>query len=69
MGTSAQKVQELYPEIVTEREDGMLAVDYSKLSVVALKAVDVLYDENTELKKQIKELTDVVNIIKEKLGL
>ena len=69
LGTSAQKVQELYPEIVTEREDGMLAVDYSKLSVVALKAVDVLYDENTELKKQIKELTDVVNIIKEKLGL
>ena len=62
IGTSAQKVRELFPEIVFENENGKLSVDYSKLSVIALKAIDMLNEERKEMKKDIEA-------IKTKLGL
>ena len=74
IGTSAQKVQELYPELVGKGEK--LSVDYSKLSIVALKAVDKLYDENTELKeklnsteKRLETMEKLYNELINKLGL
>ena len=62
IGTSAQKLREIYPELVSESEDGKLAVSYEKLSIIALTAVDKLHKENEELKDRLKR-------IEEKLGL
>lgn len=54
LGTSAQKVQALYPELVNDGDK--LSVDYARLSVIALAAVDKLYDELVEVKKELNDL-------------
>lgn len=49
IGTSAQEIQKVYPDLVTENEEGELSVDYARLSVIALAAIK-------ELKKEIDAL-------------
>jgi len=56
IGTSAQELKKTYPELVTEDEDGYLAVDYASLSVIALAAIDKLHEENETLKKRIESI-------------
>ena len=54
---SAQELREVYPEFVVEdSETGLLSVDYSGLSVVALAAIDELHKENVELKSRLDKL-------------
>jgi hypothetical protein len=62
IGTSAQVVKELYPELVNSGEDGTLMVDYAKLSIIALKAIDILNNN-------IKSMKNDIDIIKDKLNL
>ena len=56
IGTSAQKIKELFPEIVGEDEDGTLSVSYDRLSIIALAAIDALHKENEEMKARIEAL-------------
>jgi len=51
IGVKAQEVQALYPELVHERDNGYLAVDYVKLTAVLLQAVKELSAKVDELKK------------------
>lgn len=54
LGMIAQDVQKLYPELVsTDDETGILSLAYDKLSVIALEAVDVLYQECKQLRNKI----------------
>lgn len=58
IGTSAQAVREIYPELVSEDENGILSVAYDKLSIVALSAIDKLHAEVKALKSKNQELED-----------
>ena len=57
IGVSAQEIQRLYPEIVGTDPRGYLGVDYSKLSVIALKAIDQLHERVKYLEGVIESLS------------
>ena len=61
IGVSAQEIKNVFPEIVNEDKNGILTVDYSKLSVVALAAIDELNEKYEKLEKRLQ-------MIEEKLG-
>jgi hypothetical protein len=63
IGVSAQEIKDIYPELVSEDKEGTLSVAYDKLSVIALKAVDELYDKNVELENRIEELEKKIDAI------
>ena len=58
IGVSAQELRTLYPEIVKKDMRGYLGVDYSKLSVVALAAIDKLHERIKVLEDTILKLTE-----------
>ncbi len=61
IGVSAQEVKKIFPEIVNEDSNGCLTVDYSKLSVISLAAIDKLNEKCENLEKRLQK-------IEEKLG-
>ncbi len=56
LGLIAQEVQEVFPEIVSEREDGTLGIRYTELIPVLIKAVQEQQDEIDDLKARIEKL-------------
>ena len=61
IGMSAQEVVQVYPQLVkTELNDPeqYMSLDYSRLSVVALKAIDKLYEINQKLEDRVKFLEE-----------
>ena len=63
IGTSAQAVQKIYPELVgVDSETGELSLDYALLSIIALKAVDVLYEENQQIKHRLERIEKALGL-------
>ena len=54
VGVIAQEVQEVLPEVVAEKQNGMLGVRYEKLVPLLIEAIK-------EQQKQIEELRDIIN--------
>lgn len=62
IGVSAQEVQAIYPELVEViDEEGHLSVSYDKLSVVALKGIDVLNDKVKSLEERLERLEKLID--------
>ena len=61
IGTSAQEVQKLYPELVKESNDGTLSVDYAKLSIISLAAIDKLNEKNKELEERLQKIENILS--------
>ena len=55
IGVVAQEVNEVVPEVVTERDDGYLAVKYEKMIPLLIEAMKEQQDQIDDLKKQIEE--------------
>ena len=53
IGMIAQELQAVCPELVTTGEDGYLAIDYAKLSVVTLSMMDSLLERIEKLESSI----------------
>ena len=59
IGTGAQSLQKIYPELVKDNE-GILTVAYDKLAIIALAAVDKLYDEKKALEERVERLEKLI---------
>lgn len=62
LGTSAQALQKIYPELVATRTDGMLSVNYEGLAMVALAGIDKLAEQNAELERRLAKIEKLLNI-------
>ncbi len=60
IGVVAQQVEKLFPELVRTTSDGYLSVDYMKLSVVLLKALQeqqaLIQRQESDLQRQVREM-------------
>jgi len=62
IGVIAQEVEQIIPEIVSEKEFGLMdgeiykTVDYAKLTVILIEAVKELKRDNGELRNMIEDL-------------
>ena len=64
LGTLAQGVEEVYPEIVTKGEDGIRGVGYDRMGVIALAGIDKLYEIIENLQIKVNNLQDEINKLK-----
>ncbi len=55
IGVIAQEVEEVYPEFVSEGEEGIKGVDYSKMVAVLIEAVKELTEEVNTLKSELNK--------------
>ncbi len=55
-GLIAQEVQEVLPEVVSEREDGYLGLDYSKMVGLLVEAIKEQQTQIAELKAEVEAL-------------
>ena len=53
VGVLAQEIQKIHPEVVAERKNGYLGVDYKRLVPLLIQSVKELRDEVEELKKKV----------------
>ena len=61
IGTIAQNLEEHFPEVVRTDKDGIKAVQYDMLGVVAIEGIKLLKQEIENLKKQVEELKNGSN--------
>ena len=59
VGFSAQEIRDVMPEVVSEGEDGLLSVEYGKISPLLLEAIKALKIENDRLKTENSELKTI----------
>jgi hypothetical protein len=70
IGLIAQEVEEVFPELVMENEEGYKAVAYDKLSAVLIEGMKEQQNQINDLKAEIEQLKkmyfELLNQIKEK---
>ena len=57
-------MQQIFPELVTHCSDEYLGVNYQGFSIIAIKAIQELSDENEELRQKIKAQDEEIDRLK-----
>ena len=55
-GLSAQEVEKVLPEIVSHGEDGLLSVDYGKITPLLVEAIKTQQTQIEELKSELAQI-------------
>ena len=55
IGTSAQELQKICPELVNVDEEGILGVEYEKISLLVLSALKDMHNEVERLREIIRQ--------------
>lgn len=58
IGLIAQQVGSIFPELVSEAEDGTLSLNYAELSAVCIKAINLLAEKTDSLEQRINKLEE-----------
>jgi septation ring formation regulator EzrA len=66
VGFVAQEVQKIFPEAVTQAEDGYLDFNMHEINVALVNAVKELKAENDLLKNRLEKLKQLVGAMAEK---
>jgi hypothetical protein len=66
-GLIAQEVQEVLPQVVIEREDGFLALDYSKMVGLLVEAIKEQQTTISNLELQVTGLQNVITIFEDRM--
>ncbi|QGY45032.1 hypothetical protein GM418_15530 [Maribellus comscasis] len=69
VGFVAQEVQKVFPEAVSQREDGYLDFNIHSINVAMVNAVKELNEENNQLKKQVENLENRLERMESLIGL
>jgi prepilin-type N-terminal cleavage/methylation domain-containing protein len=64
-GVIAQELALIYPDLVHKRSDDFLAVNYMQLTPIMLRGIQEVDAENRKLKTEIKELKDIIKLMKQ----
>ena len=68
IGVIAQELQKVYPELVTQGDDGYLAVDYTHLTAILIQAVKEQQEQINILNKRLNDQQEQINMILNKLN-
>jgi len=61
VGVLAQEIQEVLPEVVREKGDGYLGVDYEKIIALLIEGIKEQNSEIVELKNEIISIKKLLN--------
>jgi hypothetical protein len=59
MGVIAQNVAEVFPDIVTKNQDGLMSVEYSNLIGPMIESIRELKAENDDLRQKVSDMEDM----------
>lgn len=60
-GFVAQEVQEVFPNLVRDMEDGYKGVVYDGFAVISIRAIQELNEQVTQLQEEVKQLKEAIN--------
>jgi hypothetical protein len=71
-GFIAQEVQEIFPELVSVNEEGMLAVQYVEFGVIAIKAIQeqqlIIQNQQAQIDALMEAVKELKSIVKKDVG-